>query len=147
MVYYCHVWAGAPSYYVELIDKLQKRVCRTVGPSLAASLEPWAHRRNIAILGLFCWYYFGRYSSDLVELVPFPYSRGRPTPYSDRLHCFSITIPRCYTDVYLNSFFPRTGKLQNFLPVECFPLNYDLIGLKCRTNRHLLTVGSISCML
>ena len=41
MEYCCHVWAGAPSCYLELVDKLQKRICRTVGPSLAASLEPW----------------------------------------------------------------------------------------------------------
>ena len=43
MEYCCHVWAGAPSCYLELLDKLQKRMCRTVGPSLAASLEPLAH--------------------------------------------------------------------------------------------------------
>ena len=29
---YCHVWAGAPSCYLELLDKLQKWICRTVGP-------------------------------------------------------------------------------------------------------------------
>ena len=41
---YCyHVQVGAPSCYLELLDKLQKRICRTVGPSLAASLEPLAH--------------------------------------------------------------------------------------------------------
>ena len=56
----CHVWAGAPSCYLELPDKLQKRICKTVGPSLAASLEPFAHRRNVARLSLFYWYYFGR---------------------------------------------------------------------------------------
>ena len=43
MEYCCHVWAGAPSWYLELLDKLQKRICRTVGPSRAASLEPLAH--------------------------------------------------------------------------------------------------------
>ena len=37
MEYCCHVWAGDPSCYLELLDKLQKRICRTVGPSLAAS--------------------------------------------------------------------------------------------------------------
>ena len=40
---YCHawnVWADSPSSYLELLDKLQKRICRTVGPSLSASLEP-----------------------------------------------------------------------------------------------------------
>ena len=44
MEYCCHVWAGAPSCYLNLLDKLQKRICRIVGPSLAASLEPLAHR-------------------------------------------------------------------------------------------------------
>ena len=29
------------------------------------------------------------------------------------------------------------SKLWNFLPVECFPLSYDLGGLKSRINRHL----------
>ena len=41
MEYCCHVWAGAPSCYLELLDKLQKQTCRTFDPSLAASLEPW----------------------------------------------------------------------------------------------------------
>ena len=48
MEYCCHVWAGAPSCCLELLDKLQKQMCRTVGPSLAVSLEPLAHRRNVA---------------------------------------------------------------------------------------------------
>ena len=39
----CHVWDGAPSCYLDLLDKLQKWICRIVGPSLAASLEPLAH--------------------------------------------------------------------------------------------------------
>ena len=41
--YCCHVWAGAPSCYLELLNKLQKQICRTVGPSLAVALEPLAH--------------------------------------------------------------------------------------------------------
>ena len=68
----CHVLAGAPSCYLELLDKLQKRICRTVGPSLAASLEPLAHRQNVASLSLLYRYYFGRCSSELTELVPLP---------------------------------------------------------------------------
>ena len=36
----CHVRDGARSCFLELLDKLQKRISRTVGPSLAASLEP-----------------------------------------------------------------------------------------------------------
>ena len=109
MEYCCHVLTGDPSCYFELLDKLQKRICITVGHSLAASLEPLAHRRNVASLSLFYRYYCGRCSSELAQLVPLPYSRGRSTRYSDRLHDFSITIPRCYMDVYVNSSFPRTA--------------------------------------
>ena len=44
MEYCCQVWIGASSCYLELLVKLQKGICSTVGPSLAASLEPLAHR-------------------------------------------------------------------------------------------------------
>ena len=142
MEYCCHVWAGAPSCFLDLLDKLQKQICRIVGPSLAASLEPLANRQNVASLSLFYRHYFGRCSSELAQLVPLPFSLGRSTRYSDRLHDFSVTIPRCYKDVYVNSFFPRTAELWNSLPIECFPLTYDLSGFKSKINRHLLTVGS-----
>ena len=45
MEYCCHAWAGAHSCYLELLDKLQKWICRTVGSSLAACLEPLTHRQ------------------------------------------------------------------------------------------------------
>ena len=79
MEYCCHVWASAPSCYLDLLDKLQKRICRTVGPSLAASLKPLAHRRNVTSLSLFYRYYFFRCSSELTQLVPLPLSRRRST--------------------------------------------------------------------
>ena len=56
MGYCCHVWAGASSYCLELSEKLQKRICRTVGSSSAASLEPLAHCRNVTSVSLFYIY-------------------------------------------------------------------------------------------
>ena len=132
MEYCCHVLAGAPNCYLEMFDKLQKRICRTVAPSaLAASLEPLAHPRNVASLSLFCRYYFGRYLFI-------------------KVHDFCVTIPRCYKDVYVNSFSARTTRPWNSLSKDCFPLTYDLNSFKSRINRHLLTVGlskQIPCML
>ena len=110
MEYCFHVWAGAPSCYLDLLDKLQKQICRTAGPSLAVSLEPFAYCRNVASLSLFYRYYFGRCSSELAQLVSLPFSRGRSSRYSDRLHDFSVTIPGCYKDVYINSFLPPTAR-------------------------------------
>ena len=74
MEYYCLVGARAPSCYLELLDKLQKWICKIVGPSLADSLEPLAHRQNVASLSLFYRYYFGRCSLELAQLVPLPFS-------------------------------------------------------------------------
>ena len=97
---------------------------------------------QMLLVSLFCGYNFGRNSSELAPLVPPPFSQGRLARYSDRLHDFCVTIPRCQKDVYVSSFFPRTARLWNSLPIECFPLTYDLSGFKSRINRHLLTVGS-----
>ena len=63
-----------------------------------------SHCQNVAGLSPF-YYYCGRCSSELVQLVPLPYSRGRSTCYSDRLYRLHVTIPRCFKDIYVNSFF------------------------------------------
>ena len=52
MEYCCHVWAGAPSCYLELQEKLQKGIYGTVGPSLDAYFEPLACCQNVASLSL-----------------------------------------------------------------------------------------------
>ena len=129
MEYFCHVWAGAPGCYLELLGKLQKQICRTVGPSLGASLEPLAHHWNVASWSLFYRYYFSGCSSELAQLVPFPYYWRRSICYSNRLHAFSVTIRTCYKDVHVNSFFPRTTRLYNSLPIEYFLWPKILVAL------------------
>ena len=69
------------------------------------------------------------YSTELSQLVPLAFLQVRST----------IDVTK---DVYVNSFFPCTAILWNSLPIECFPLTYDLNVFKSRINKHLLTVGS-----
>ena len=83
----CHVWVGAPNCYLDMLDKLQKWVLGTVGPS--ASLESLAHCRNVANLSLYYRYNFGKCSSRLAELVPLSHSCAKSTCYSNTLHDFS----------------------------------------------------------
>ena len=112
---YCvHIWSDTPSRYVEQLDKLKKRICRTVGSSLVASLEPLAHcrNRNVASLRHSYRYYFGIYSSDQAQLVPPCFSRGRSTRYSDR-----FIIPRCYKDA-MSTVFPDRARPRNSLRLE-----------------------------
>ena len=129
---------GTTIVYLELLEKLIKTNMQ----------DYWSFS---------CWFYWtlGLWSkcselksfllvlSELAQLVPLPFSHGSSTRYSDRLHDFSVTIPRCYKDVYVNCFFPRTARLQNALSIEFFPLTYDLSGFKSRIYRNLLTVGSL----
>ena len=43
MEYFCHVWTVAPSCHLEMLDKVQKWIYRTVYKSLAASLNHLRH--------------------------------------------------------------------------------------------------------
>ena len=134
-----NVRAGDPSCNLEMLDKLLKRMCRTVGPSLAASFEPLAHRRNVAGWRFFHRYFgIGKISSELAQPVRLSYFRSNR--YSDRLHDFSVTIG--VARMYVDSFFTRTTKLWNSLPIESFALAYDLNGFRSRINGHLPSVGS-----
>ena len=46
-------WVLGTSCYLDMLDKLQKWVCRAFNPSLAASLEPLAHHQKVASSSLF----------------------------------------------------------------------------------------------
>ena len=110
MEYCFNVWAGAPRCYLELLDKLQKRTCRTVGPSLAASLEPLAHRRNVASLSLFHRFYFGDIHLNWLNWFHFLILEGGLLVIL--IHCMIFdNIPGCSKNVYVNSFFLRTARL------------------------------------
>ena len=120
MEYCCHVWAGAPSCYLELLDKLQKRICRTVGPSLAASLEPLAHCQNVASLSLFYRYCFGiDVLQNWLNWFHFLFLQGGLLIIL--IDCMIFRSPFLdVTRMSVNSFFPRTARLWNFMPKECF---------------------------
>ena len=128
MEYCCHVLTGAAS----CISNFWISDRNGYAVVLVLHLRPLlAHRQNLARLSVLYRYYFGRCSSELAQLIPIAYSRGRSTRYSDRLHNFSVTIPRS-----------RTANLWNSLPIEYFPLTCDLSGFRSKVNRYLLTVGS-----
>ena len=109
MGYCCHVCNDATNYYLDMYEMLQK--CIHLLHVHATSLELLVHHQNLISLNLLSKYHFGRCSSELAEQVPIPYSRGRPTSFSNKLHDFSVNIPSCYKDFYINSVFPHTGRI------------------------------------
>ena len=51
-----HAWAGASNCYLDMLDKLQKRVFMAASTTLAAALVTLAHLRSITRLSFFCRY-------------------------------------------------------------------------------------------
>ena len=98
--YCCHVWAGTRSCYLELLELLFE--------TLDLSSE-CCKRKSDGYLNWLNWLHFLILEGSLLAR------------YSDRLHDFSVTILRCYKDVYINSFCLCIVGLWNSLPIECFP--------------------------
>ena len=93
MEYCCHNWAGAPNYYSDMLDKLKKRIFRTVDLSLDATLESLARRQNIASLSLFYRYYFSWCSSDVAKLVPLNFLILMTDPLLIQIGCIRFLSP------------------------------------------------------
>ena len=74
MGYCCHVWAGAPSCYLELLYKLQRRLCRTVGLSLATSLGYLFLKGGLLVILINCMIFLSPFSDVtrmFMSTVPF----------------------------------------------------------------------------
>ena len=138
MEYCSHLWAGAPIDCLHLLDRIQKRICVAIGYPLASKLDSLSHRRNVASLSLFYRYFHGHCSAELTQLVPPLRTFKRATRFSSSSHNFTVQTPPSKS-FYANSFFPRTAKLWNSLPVKCFPPTYNLQVFKSNVHRHLLS--------
>ena len=53
MEYCCHIWAGVPSCFLNILDILQKKLCKKFGPLLGVYLESLVHNQSAARLNLF----------------------------------------------------------------------------------------------
>ena len=87
----CHVWTGSPCCYFDLSDKPWKLIYRIVRPLLAAFLDCFTDCWNTTKVNRLYSYYFSINSSKAAELVSFH---------------FSVSIPRCCKDGFVNNFFP-----------------------------------------
>ena len=97
MEYSCHVWTRALICYLDVLDKLQKLVYRTVSSSITASLELLALRRNLWIYDhlnwLSCFHFLTLMGCLLVFLI------------GCMIFCHEFEM-----DVFVNCFFSRTGR-------------------------------------
>ena len=68
MEYCCHIWGGASTCHLSLLDRVQKCIVNLIGDELGTTLQ--SHHRSIATLSLFFRYYHRKCSTGLSILVP-----------------------------------------------------------------------------
>ena len=127
MEYCCHLWGGACSDALGLIDNIQKRVANIIGPILAASLQPLSIRRDVASLSLFYKCYHDHCSVDLFSLVPPSKVFQRVTRLPSHLNPFTVTVP--------------CGDTVSFLTLPCVTLS------PCLASELIMTFTLLSLML
>ena len=98
MEYYSHVWAGAPSCYLDMLDNIKSEYVGLLLLSLAVFLEPLAHCATVASLSLFYRFYFA-WCPHIFEL---PHlwalsttwaSSTPPTPHCRSIHKAPYEMP------------------------------------------------------
>ena len=97
---------------------------------VAASLEPSAHRRNVASLSFFSIVItLEVVYQNWLDLFHFLILVGGLLVFliGCMIFCHHSQVLK---DLYINSFFPCTARPWNFLPAACFPLTYYLNGFK-----------------
>ena len=97
MEYCCHIWAGASTNCLRLLDRIQRRIINLIGLNLSLQLHSLSHRRNVASLSLHYKYHHGHCSDDLKSLTPAIKTFNRVTRYSTKAHSMTLQVPTCYT--------------------------------------------------
>ncbi len=137
MEYCCHVWAGAPSSSLKILDRIQARAIRLIDDDIITScLKSLYHRRAVSCLCLFYRYYHGACSVELSGCVPPPLllTSNRNSRYTAAAHPFSVVSPTCRSSIGKQSFFNYSACLWNALPSACFPATYNLQAFKSAVN-------------
>ena len=140
MEYYCHAWAGAPSCYLEMLDYKKEYV----GLLVLHLLPLWNHWLIIQMepelvfsIGITLVDVHLNWSNWLHFLI---LKRGLLVILKDCMNFLPPFLDVIRMSISTVSFLAQLDSLS--LPIECFPLNYDLNGFKSRINWHLLSVGS-----
>ena len=79
-----HIWAGAPSCYLEILGKLEKRNVGFLILHVLLLLNLGSSLKYSLYICFFHKCYFSRSWNELVELFPLLYSLRRSTCYSER---------------------------------------------------------------
>ena len=136
MEFCSHIWSSGPKSDLAILDRIQRKAIRLIGDTaLTSNLASLGHRRAVSCLSLFYRYYHGLCSEELVSITPCPRAFTRSTRGSSSSNPYLVSIPRCRTDQFKRSFFLRTAKLWNSLPLEVFPASVSLDAFKRAINK------------
>ena len=136
MEYCSHVWGGAATSVLAILDCIQRRAVRFVDcEALTQDLQSLHHRRCVGSLALFYRFYFRKCSEELSSVVPLPKTYARSTRACTLSNSFQVASTRPRTAAHKSSFFLRTAELWNFLPASVFPNSYNIGQFRRAVNK------------
>lgn len=91
--YCCHIYFGAPTISLQILDKMQRSICHLIGPDL--------------ISRVFYKYFPG--SDELSVLIPRGYKFKSDTRLAGTSHHIIVEIARCNRKSHENNFFYRSS--------------------------------------
>ena len=121
-------WADATICYLDILDKLQKHICRTVGFWLAASLKHLTHCQDAASLNLFHRYYLDFHPNWLNWFYFLVLKKG-PLVTLNSLHDF-LSLFLDVIRMPMSSFFPRTATLRENFDSRIWPKIYTALSME-----------------
>lgn len=57
-------WSAAPAIYLEMLDKIQRRVYGVIGPDLASWHQSFSHQRDVISLDLFFFFFINNFMAN-----------------------------------------------------------------------------------
>ena len=142
---YCfRIWAGAPISSLNILNKVQARICNLIGDNLYLKLHPLSHSREVASLSLFYPYFHGHCS-----IIPKRYSLKNSSIQNLCSHRnqWAVYLPHRNTTTYSDSFIHRTASMWNSIPNFCFPSVYNLDMSKKNIHKYLYASPRFSLFL
>ena len=118
---------------------MQERAVSLVGSGPSAGLQALSHSRDVASLSLFYKYYYGKCSSELVDLVPPKRVTARSTRFSEQMQRHTVNSPICRTKFYQLSFFSRTAALWNSI-IFCVRTKWTMTCLSSNMRRQQIGI-------
>ena len=147
MEHACLSWMSASPTVLNQLDSIQLKALRIIGVNQATACSELAipslqHRREVAAVTVVYKTHTSHCPRDLQELLPCPYTSGRPTRASSSMPNHALAMPHAKTSTLDRTFLHSAIRIWNALPDTVVgKIKSDSVqSFKQRVNKHMMSL-------